>query len=55
MLSMAAAAALLLFLPMLPRQILLNFFSDIPGMPIADDKVDPEQLGRPRERNLPSA
>jgi Mg2+-importing ATPase len=55
MLSMAAAAAFLPFLPMLPRQILLlNFLSDIPGMTIAGDTVDPEQLERPREWNLPS-
>jgi Mg2+-importing ATPase len=40
---------------MLPRQILLlNFLSDIPGMTIAGDTVDPEQLERPREWNLPS-
>ena len=49
MLSMAAAAAFLPFLPMLPRQILLlNFLSDIPGMAIAEDSVDSEQLERPR-------
>jgi Mg2+-importing ATPase len=55
MLSMAAAAAFLPFLPLLPRQILLlNFLSDIPGMTIADDAVDPEQLKRPRSWNLPS-
>ena len=48
MLSMAAAAAFLPFLPLLPRQILLlNFLSDIPGMTIAADAVDPEQLRRP--------
>jgi Mg2+-importing ATPase len=48
MLSMAAAAAFLPFLPLLPRQILLlNFLSDIPGMTIAADSVDPEQLRRP--------
>jgi Mg2+-importing ATPase len=49
MLSMAAAAASLPFLPMLPRQILLNFRSDIPRMTIADNTVNPERLGRPRE------
>jgi Mg2+-importing ATPase len=55
MLSMAAAAAFLPFLPMLPRQILLlNFLTDIPGMTIAEDTVDPEQLERPRGWNLPS-
>src|SRR6266511_377120 len=55
MLSMAAAAAFLPFLPMLPRQILLlNFLSDIPGMAIAEDSVDSEQLERPRAWDLPS-
>jgi len=49
MLSMAAAAAFLPFLPLLPRQILLlNFMSDIPGMTIAADNVDPEQVSQPR-------
>ena len=55
MLSMAAAAGFLPFLPLLPRQILLlNFLSDIPGMTIAGDAVDPEQLQRPRAWNLRS-
>ena len=55
MLSMAAAAVFLPFLPLLPRQILLlNFLSDIPGLTIADDAVDPEQLERPRAWNLRS-
>jgi Mg2+-importing ATPase len=48
MLSMAVAAVVLPFLPLLPRQILLlNFLSDIPGMTIAADRVDPEQVARP--------
>jgi Mg2+-importing ATPase len=48
MLSMAVAAAVLPFLPLLPRQILLlNFLSDIPGIAIAGDEVDPEQVERP--------
>jgi P-type Mg2+ transporter len=55
MLSMAIAAGFLPFLPLLPRQILLlNFLSDIPGMTIAGDRVDPEQLRRPRAWNLRS-
>jgi len=55
MLNMAAAAVFLPFLPMLPRQILLlNFLSDIPGITIADDRVDPKQLERPRAWDLPS-
>jgi Mg2+-importing ATPase len=48
MVSMAAAAVVLPFLPLLPRQILLlNFLSDIPGMTIAADRVDPEIVDRP--------
>ena len=44
MLSFAVATAFLPFLPLLPSQILLlNFLSDIPGMTIATDRVDPEQ------------
>jgi Mg2+-importing ATPase len=54
-LSMATAAGLLPFLPLLPRQILLlNFLSDIPGTTIAGDSVDPEQLQQPRAWNLRS-
>ncbi|HEX8131845.1 MAG TPA: magnesium-translocating P-type ATPase [Actinomycetes bacterium] len=54
-LSMAAAAGFLPFLPLLPRQILLlNFLSDIPGTTIAGDAVDPEQVERPRAWNLRS-
>ena len=53
MLSMAAAAAFLPFLPLLPTQILLlNFMSDIPGTTIATDRVDVEQLNRPRRWNV---
>ncbi len=48
MFSMAAAAIVLPFLPLLPRQILLlNFLSDIPGMTIAADRVDPELVAAP--------
>ncbi|MGV3758195.1 MAG: magnesium-translocating P-type ATPase [Actinomycetota bacterium] len=55
MLSMAAATVFLPFLPLLPRQILLlNFVSDIPGMAIAGDAVDPEQLERPQAWHLRS-
>jgi Mg2+-importing ATPase len=54
-LSMAIAAGFLPFLPLLPRQILLlNFLSDIPGMTIAGDRVDPEQVEQPRAWNLRS-
>ncbi|HEU5085240.1 MAG TPA: magnesium-translocating P-type ATPase [Acidimicrobiales bacterium] len=55
MLSMAAAAVFLPFLPLLPRQILLlNFMSDIPGTTIAADAVDREQLERPRAWDIGS-
>ncbi len=48
MISMAAATAFLPFLPLLPRQILLlNFLSDIPGITIAADRVDPEAVAEP--------
>jgi Mg2+-importing ATPase len=55
MLSMAAAAVFLPFLPLLPRQILLlNFLSDIPGTTIAADDVDAEQLAAPRAWDIRS-
>ena len=48
MMSMAVAAVVLPFLPLLPRQILLlNFLSDVPGMTIAADRVDPESVADP--------
>jgi Mg2+-importing ATPase len=48
MLSMAAASVFMPFLPLLAKQILLNnFLSDIPGMAIASDSVDPELVARP--------
>lgn len=55
MLSMASAAAFLSFLPLLPRQILLlNFLSDIPGIAIASDRVDPSQITSPQEWDIGS-
>ena len=49
MLSMAIAAPLLPFLPLLPKQILLNnFLSDIPSVAISTDNVDPEHLQVPQ-------
>ncbi len=49
MFSMAGASFLLPFLPLLPKQILLNnFLSDLPAMAVATDSVDPEQLKKPR-------
>lgn len=49
MFSMAGAALFLPFLPLLPKQILLNnFLSDFPAMAIATDSVDQEWIERPR-------
>ncbi len=49
MFSMAGAALFLPFLPLLPKQILLNnFLTDFPAMAIATDSVDEEQLQRPQ-------
>jgi Mg2+-importing ATPase len=51
--SMAAASAFLPFLPLLPRQILLlNFLSDLPSVTLAGDRVDPEDVQRPRRWDL---
>ena len=48
MLSLAIASVVLPFIPLIPLQILLlNFLSDVPGMTIATDRVDPEQVERP--------
>jgi Mg2+-importing ATPase len=49
MLSMAGASLLLPFLPLLPKQILLNnLLSDVPSLAVAADRVDEEQIARPR-------
>lgn len=49
MFSMAGASLFLPFLPLLPKQILLNnFMSDLPALAIATDAVDEEQVKRPR-------
>ncbi len=49
MVSMALATPLLPFLPLLPKQILLNnFLSDIPSLTISTDNVDPEHLQAPQ-------
>jgi len=49
MFSMAGAALFLPFLPLLPKQILLNnFLTDFPAMAIATDRVDSDQLTRPQ-------
>ena len=49
MVSMALATPLLPFLPLLPKQILLNnFLSDLPELAISNDRVDPERLQVPQ-------
>ena len=53
MVSMAGVSLFLPFLPLLPKQILLNnFLSDVPSMTIATDTVDREQLDRPRRWDI---
>jgi len=53
MFSVAGAAVFLPFLPMLPKQILLNnLVSDLPFLAIAADRVEDEQLRRPRRWDL---
>lgn len=49
MLSMALLSVAVPFLPLLPKQILLNnFLSDLPAMAIAGDRVDREMIEQPR-------
>lgn len=49
MLSMAGLSLFVPFLPLLPKQILLNnFLSDFPAMTIAGDAVDPEFTSKPQ-------
>lgn len=49
MFSMAGAALFLPFLPLLPKQILLNnFLTDFPAMAISTDDVDAELIQKPR-------
>jgi Mg2+-importing ATPase len=53
MFSMAGAALFLPFLPLLPKQILLNnFLTDFPAMAIATDRVDPEAIEKPRRWDI---
>jgi Mg2+-importing ATPase len=48
MFSMAGLSLFLPFLPLLPKQILLNnFLSDFPALTIAGDSVDPEMVDKP--------
>lgn len=53
MISMALATPLLPFLPLLPKQILLNnFLSDLPSMAISTDNVDAEHIARPQRWDI---
>ena len=53
MFSVAGAALLVDFLPLLPKQILLmNLLTDLPEMAIAADRVDPEMVLTPRRWNI---
>jgi Mg2+-importing ATPase len=53
MASMAVVSIGLPFLPLLPKQILLNnFLSDLPSLAIAGDRVDAEMLARPQRWNI---
>ncbi|GJI90930.1 magnesium-translocating P-type ATPase [Duganella hordei] len=53
MFSMAGAALLLPFLPMLPAQILLNnLLYDVSELPIPLDRVDPDYLRRPQHWDM---
>ena len=53
MFSMAGAALFLPFLPLLPKQILLNnFLTDFPAMAISTDSVDPELVQQPRRWDI---
>jgi Mg2+-importing ATPase len=55
MASMAVASLLLPFLPLLPKQILLNnFLSDVPAMAVAGDNVDKDFIDRPRTWDIAS-
>jgi Mg2+-importing ATPase len=53
MVSMAVASLVLPFLPLVASQVLLNnFLSDIPAVGLADDRVDPELVERPRRWDM---
>ena len=53
MLSMAAASLFLPFLPMLPRQIILNdLLYDVAQMAIPSDEVDPSFMRKPRRWDI---
>jgi Mg2+-importing ATPase len=53
MFTVALASLFLKFIPLLPKQILLNnLLSDLPLFAIATDKVDARELKRPRKWNI---
>lgn len=53
MFSMAGASIFLIFLPLLPKQILMtNLLTDFPEMTIASDSVDNEMIMQPRKWNI---
>lgn len=53
MFSMAGASLFLPFLPLLPRQILLNnMLTDFPEMTISTDSIDPEMVEGPRRWDI---
>ena len=53
MVSMALAAPLLPFLPLVAKQILLNnFLSDVPSMAISTDRVDAERVTHPQRWDI---
>ncbi len=54
MVSMAVASLFLPFLPLLPKQILLNnLLSDLPALAVAGDAVDEDRLRVPSRLRLP--
>jgi Mg2+-importing ATPase len=55
MLSVVGASAWLPFLPMAPIQVLTNnLLYDLSQLPIPGDRVDPDQLAKPRPWSLPA-
>jgi Mg2+-importing ATPase len=53
MLTVALASLALPFIPLLPSQILLNnFLSDVPLVTVATDRVDQDELRRPRSWSM---
>lgn len=54
MVSMAGVSCFLSFLPLLPKQVLLtNFFSDLPEMALATDRVSASTILKPVKWDLP--